>query len=373
LSSSHTAEGADVGDIDGDGKLDLVAGPTWYKGPMFAVGGKLFDPVPTYMRDQYSKFFLTFVDDLDGDTLPDVIGVGDAGGANGTGTPNAYWYKNPGPSMLDAAWAQYPLFDGLVANESPVYANLVGNARKELVFMTDRQLGYAEPGAAPADPWTFHAISDGTFDTPYVHGLGVGDVDGDGKADIVERSGWWKQPATAGDSWTKHAVDFGEGISGTRPSNWGGAQMAVFDVDGDADADVVTALVAHRYGLSWFEQVGADQFIAHPIMPASATGISYSQQHALVAADMNGDGLLDVVTGKRYYAHPSTNADPGTDDPPVLYWFELKRQGGVTFTPHLIHDDSGAGCNFAIGDFTGDGKPDVFTTNKRGTFLHARD
>jgi hypothetical protein len=87
---------------------------------------------------------------------------------------------------------------------------------------------------------------------------------------------------------------------------------------------------------------------------------------------MNGDGLLDVVTGKRYYAHPSSNADPGSDEPPLIEWFELQRDGGVTFTPHTIHADSGAGCNFAVLDVTGEGMPDVFTSNKRGTFLHAQ-
>jgi hypothetical protein len=372
LSMDHYAEGADVGDIDGDGKLDLVAGPIWYKGPDFAVGGKLLNPVPTFTRDQYSKFFLTFVDDLDGDQHPDVIGIGDAGGANGSGTPNTYWYKNPGPGNLASVWTAYPLFSGLVANESPVYANLLGDARKELVFMTNKQLGYATPGASATDPWTFHAVSGSTFNTPYVHGLGVGDLNGDGLADIVERSGWWQQPAAGGTTWTQHTVDFGVGLTGTRASNWGGAQMAVFDVDGDGDSDVVTALAAHQYGLSWFEQVDADHFTAHQILAPSATGMSFSQQHSLSVGDLNGDGLPDFVTGKRYYAHPSTNADPGSADPPVLYWFELVRGATTTFTPHLIHSDSGAGCNFAVRDVTGDGKLDIFATNKRGTFLHTQ-
>jgi hypothetical protein len=327
LSMEHTAEGADVGDIDRDGVLDLVAGPTWYKGPSFAVGGTILATVPTFTRDQYSTFFLAFVADVDGDTNPDVIGIGDAGGGNGSGTPNAHWYKNPGPENLAAVWQKTPLYDGLVSNESPIFADLLGDSKKELVFMTNQRLGYAVPGATPADPWTFQAIDSMSFGTPYVHGLGVGDVNGDGRKDIVERSGIWLQPAS-GNAWTRHAVDFGAGLT-NRPSNWGGGQMVIFDVDGDGDADIVTALAAHRYGLSWFEQEDLDTFTLHEILPPSATATSISQLHSLAVADMNGDGLPDLVTGKRYYAHPSTNPDPGTDEPPLVQWFELSRTGGA--------------------------------------------
>ena len=73
--------------------------------------------------NQYSTFFLTFVDDVDGDGRPDVIAIGDAGGGNGSGTPNAFWYKNPGPANLTPALGRrQPIYSGLVANESPGYA-----------------------------------------------------------------------------------------------------------------------------------------------------------------------------------------------------------------------------------------------------------
>jgi hypothetical protein len=374
LAMDNVAEGADAGDIDGDGVVDLVAGPRWYKGPGFALGGTVIANPPTFTRDQYSTFFLTFVDDVNGDGRPDVIAVGDAGGANGTGTPNAFWYQNPGPANLAQPWAKTAIYSGLVANESPGYLNLLGDAKKELVFMTDQRMGYARPGASATAPWTFTAVTGTGFGTPYVHGLGAGDIDGDGLGDLVERTGWWRQ--TSGATWEQHTYDFGSGLTGTRPSNWGGAQMQIYDVDGDGDADVVTALAAHRYGLSWFEHTGtgaATTFTPHAILPSAAEAGNFSQLHALVAADVNGDGLTDVIAGKRYYAHPSSNADPGTTDPPVLYWFELVRSGATaTFVPHLIHEDSGAGCNFVARDLTGDGKVDIFTTNKRGTFLHVQ-
>ena len=83
LSPQHVAEGADVGDINGDGSIDLVAGPNWYAGPGFTLGGTVIANPPTFTMNQYSTFFLTFVDDVNGDSRPDVIAIGDAGGGNG--------------------------------------------------------------------------------------------------------------------------------------------------------------------------------------------------------------------------------------------------------------------------------------------------
>src|SRR5262245_27276220 len=130
LATDHVAEGADAGDIDGDGVLDLVAGPRWYKGPSYALGGTLMPNPPTFTRDQYSTFFLTFVDDVDGDGRPDVIAIGDAGGANGTGTPNAFVYHNPGPTNLTQAWTKTAINSELVANESPNYVSLLGGPKR---------------------------------------------------------------------------------------------------------------------------------------------------------------------------------------------------------------------------------------------------
>lgn len=375
LTEDFYSEGAAVGDINADGVLDLVTGPLWYAGPDFDLGGQLYDAQPVASTNNYSIFFLTYVGDINGDTFPDVIQIGDAGGGNGTNTPNSHWYQNPGPENLDQEWEKFVLY-GTVQNESPAYVNLLGDATPMLVFMSGPSpnnpgsgpLGYAVPGNDPTAPWTFTEIG-GSF-TTYTHGLGVGDIDGDGRMDVTERTGWWRQ--LPGGGWEKNTVDFGDGADKSR-SNWGGSEMQIYDVDGDGDSDVVTALAAHQYGLSWFEQEDDGSFTTHSILPAMAAANNFSQLHAMASADVNGDGLRDVITGKRHYAHPASNAasaDPENGEAPVLYWFELSRDGGeATFTPHLIDDDSGVGCVFVAQDLNGDDKVDIFTSNKRGTFL----
>ncbi|MDP6520388.1 MAG: DUF1080 domain-containing protein [Planctomycetota bacterium] len=189
------------------------------------------------------------------------------------------------------------------------------------------------------------------------------------------KQGWWEQPAClvdglGGDAeWDYHAFPFSQ--------RRGGAQMFCYDIDGDGDGDVVTSLDAHGWGLSWFEQVAGDEgpdFVEHRLMDSRAEdnrqGVSFSQLHALCLADMNGDGLLDIITGKRHWAHGS-KGDPDPTAAAVVYWFELVRgaDGAADFIPHLVDDDSGVGVQVVAGDVDGDGAPDVVIGNKQGTFL----
>jgi hypothetical protein len=91
-------------------------------------------------------------------------------------------------------------------------------------------------------------------------------------------------------------------------------------------------------------------------------------------ADMDGDGLKDIVTGKQFWAEGNTNMppqDPEPNAPAVLYWLKLVRKadGTVDFVPYMIDNDSGTGNQLAIADMNGDGLPDVATAGKRGAFV----
>ena len=188
--------------------------------------------------------------------------------------------------------------------------------------------------------------------------------------DIVEATGWWEQPANAkpGKPWIKHPFKFAEA----------GAQMLVYDVDGDGLNDVITSWHCHLYGLVWYKQIRSRQgeitWQQHVILPPKpdlkSNALRISQLHALDLVDINGDGLKDILTGKRFWAHgPTGDVEPNA--PAVVYWFELRRDKdqGVRFIPHMIDDDSGVGTQVTAVDLNGDGIPDVIVSNKKGTFL----
>jgi hypothetical protein len=361
LTTSFHAEAAGIGDIDADGHADAIYGPHWYAGPDFSDRFEIY-PAKDHDPLRYSDNFMTAVADVDGDGRLDVL-------VNEWPGKAVHWFRNPGSRT--AAWAKH-LAHPVVDNESPNWLDVTGDGKPELVFHTGGVLGFAAPTEQSAtERWAFHPCSARQGWGCYQHGLGVGDVNGDGRPDLLMNDGWWDQPpaSPAGRTpppWTKHAADFGTG----------GAQMHVFDVDGDGDGDVVTSLAGHGYGLSWFENVPTDGrigFVEHPILPRrpeeTLDGVQFSQVHAVELVDIDGDGLRDIVTGKRFWAHgPDGDPDPGGT--PVLYWFRLdRRDGKVSWEPHLVDDASGVGTQLAVGDLDGDRRPDIVVGNKKGGFV----
>ena len=199
----------------------------------------------------------------------------------------------------------------------------------------------------------------------FTHGLGIGDVNGDGRTDLLEKDGWWEQPASlAGDPVWKFTK---------QPFGSGGSQMYAYDVNGDGLNDIITGLAAHAFGLAWFEQYkegGAIRFREHVLMnkdpKENKYGVKFSELHAIDLVDMDGDGLKDIVTGKRFWSHGRTG-DPDRNDAAVLYWFKLVRGADKTvdFVPHLIDGDSGVGVQVVATDINGDSGPTSSSPTRR--------
>jgi len=357
VTADFLTEGISAGDLDGDGIADLVAGAFWFKGPdfkerkQFKPGGA--QPVKTYQEDS----FLSWVEDFDGDGKNDILMASHPG-------KNLTLFLNPGK---EGDWPVRVVMTQ-AATEGPVWMDIDRDGKKEMVCMQGGKFGYAKPDWSDVTkPWPFTAISDKRTDTPYVHGLGAGDLNGDARADIIAKDGWFEQPAKAGDAWTWHA----EAFAGN-----GGAQMLVFDIDGDGDNDLVTSTNGHGYGLAWFEvdlKDGQAKFTRHEILPEDANkkgdgGIQFSQLHALDIADFDGDGRMDFVTGKRYYAHNGN--DPGAEDPALTVVFYNRKEGKeIRWAGEIVDRDTGVGCQVLAVDLNGDKKPDIAVGNKKGVSI----
>lgn len=386
LTDKFWSEGAHVGDFNKDGKMDIVSGPFWYEGPGFQKRHEYSPATKTFQRKKadgtmetipgfegalginnaYADNFFAFTYDFNKDGWTDILILGFPGEISA-------WYENP--KGREGHWQKHIVLD-VTDNESPTFTDITGDGKPEIVCSSKGSYGYAAPeGSDASRPWKFHAISPNKNYHKYTHGMGVGDVNGDKRMDLLEKDGWWEQPASlAGDPvWQFHKVNF----------NTGGAQMFAYDVNGDGLNDVITSVAAHGYGLVWHEQSrqnGEATFTEHVILnkqtekdkapPANKYGVVFSQLHAVDVVDMDGDGLKDIVTGKRFWAH-GAHGDADPSGPAVVYWFKLVRNKdkSVNFLPYLIDSDSGVGTQVLAGDVNGDKKPDIIVGNKKGTFV----
>ncbi len=352
-------EGVTLADVDRDGKMDVIAGGWWYRAPGW-------DRHVVRDLEQDKEFARNNGDlalDVDGDDWVDVI-------SGSWFSPEVYWYRNPGKEGLERGEKWKPhLITKMRECEGKLLQDFDGDGLPELVLNSwndNAPVAICRLTRGPEGPrFQRHDIGKRSG-----HGMGIGDINGDGRADVVVHEGWFEVPPQPfqDTSWTFH-----------KEFNLGHTSLpcAIHDVNGDGLADIIYG-EAHNYGLFWLEQGkgegGKRTWERHLIDK------KISQAHAIVTADLDGDGKKEVITGKRLRGH--AGGDKGAKDPVGLYYYNWN-PAEKSFTKHTISeypgfqdgDDlqrrgaPGTGMQICIQDLNGDGRPDLAVAGKSGTYI----
>ncbi|HEY2900846.1 MAG TPA: VCBS repeat-containing protein [Polyangia bacterium] len=436
IHNKFLAESCSIGDYNNDGIPDVSSGRIWYQGPDFTVqhpfrSGHGVLPsngdgpeINTGVSDDWADYPF----DMNGDGWADIINVAQCDVNEITDTnpkigtvqvhATAVWYQNPGSAAGlagDPMWVSH-LMHSDVRLEQHGLVDMNGDGYPEIYGACKGCTPAETKGYYQGDPhnpnagWIFHSVTvPYTFPfsgTGWLHGLGAGDVNGDGKPDLLERGGIWLAQGTAasptwnstvctgvntpaGCGWIK--TNLYDGLPDA-DGNKGASHMYAVDMDKDGKVDIVAANWAHGVGLYWYKQGANGQFTKYQFMGDSALdvpadpakwGAGFTEPHSLQVVDMDGDGRPDVVTGKMRFAHPHGYGDPDSDSTPYLYVFknvatpDAKTGSPITLQPILVDGDPtkapgttdggmGVGRQLAVGHVNTDGIMDICVGTKVG-------
>jgi len=347
LVSADIFESVGVFDIDGDGVLDLVFGTEWYQGPDFV------NRHPIGEIERIHDYYDDFADipmDINGNGRLDYVTASFF-------SPALRWRENPG--KWDEPWPEHVICE-IGASETTRAWDVDGDGDLEIVPnaiggpLKVHKLVKDNAGRGTGQ-FSQHTI----FDQPQKHGLGFGDITGNGRGDFVMIHGWLEAPDKdpLHTPWIYHPeFELSQGTS---------VPIIVADVDGDGLGDLIVG-EGHGYGLYWLKQSltnGKRAWTRHEIDPFN------SQYHDMQWADIDGDGQCELITGKRYRAH--CGRDPGANDDLGIYYFKWN---GQSFSKQVISYGplgvgAGIGLCFELADLRGTGRLDLVAPGKDGLYI----
>lgn len=344
------SEGTSIADLNRDGKLDITCGSYWYEAPNWARHQLRVCEVQGEYQSDYGEWAM----DVNRDGWPDIV-------TGGWFTPIMTWYENPAPPQGDQLWKEHVIATDLTGTEAILMRDVDGDGREDILVNR-----YEESAPPTYFAYVGLAKSESGFERRVLgaegrgHGMGYGDLNGDGRGDVITHTGWYECPLSpATQPWTWRG-NFPAPLKDT------GVPLVVDDLNQDGLADIIYGF-AHNFGLHWLEQVrdsaGRQGWLTHVIDP------TYSQIHCPLLADIDGCGTKELITGKRYRGH--NGADPGAMEPLCIFWYKLVKGDDPQFVKHIITYDEniGVGMNTQAVDVDFDGDLDLVAPGKTGLYL----
>jgi hypothetical protein len=342
------SEACCVADFNGDGRLDIAAGPYLYLAPDWKPIKirELAGGVDESGRGYYDDF-MNVAMDVDGDGLPDIVSCA-------WFAKRSVWFRNPGKA--GGLWKETVIENSGNAESGNTW-DLLGTGKANVILPDVLRTVWYELGVRSDGTrgFTVHVVSEKQMD----YGVGVGDINGDGRPDIIRPNAWFEAPADPRNGkWIERPISLG-GKNGKAEHT---PQILVYDVNADGLPNIITSS-AHNYGIFWYEQVRHGREITWKQHTIDDT---WSQAHSLTLADIDGDGAPELIAGKRFMAHNGT--DPDELGPPCVYWYKVHRGPNPTWTKHVVSygEGIGAGMNIVAVDLRGSGRLDLVTTGKWG-------
>ena len=355
---AYRSEACCVADFNGDGKVDIAAGQYLYLAPDWkAVRIRTLESNIGEDGKGYADDFMNLVLDVNKDGKPDIV-------AGGWFSKTSYWFEN----TLGKAADQWPVhvIEKLGNHETGILVDIDGDG-KALEYLPHTQItAWYETGKGTNGEPTLvrHTISEKGLSL----GAGAGDINGDGRPDVIRPNAWFEAPKDIRNgTWKEHPIALGGKEGKTEHTS----NIIVFDLNKDGLNDILTS-TAHKYGIFWYEQqrdaAGNIAWKQHTIDD------SWTQAHYLAFADIDHDGNREIITGKRFMAH--NGGDPEEFGKLCIFYYRFTPGPNPIFRKHVITYDEGfsAGLNIEAVDIDGDGDIDLVTTGKWGgpVFLENR-